>query len=328
MSIRHSLFCLHSLSLMAPIPMLALALRPAYLLPTLLLTLGTVVLTIVLGAAALPAQAQAPDPAPDTTWTYDVTGRLSAAQAAYRNWQEGGLNTLSVSSSIDGRAIQRTTRWKQTYEMRLVFGIIQQDTLAVRKSEDLIRLGAALQYRGDGFFRVFNPTIAAGLRTQFAEGLDYEGDPFGEGREPPVKSSDFFAPATITQSLGLIYTPSDWVSQRISAAGKQTVVTIDRLRPLYDVNVDDVARWEAGVESVTALDRELFENVRLQSTLTTFLAVNQPEPPDVLWENLLTMQVNSWLSTQVEYVLLYDDNTSTAVQMKEVLSVGVTFSIL
>ena len=279
---------------------------------------------------AAPAQAQEADEeaARDTTWTYDLAGRLSASQAAYRNWQEGGLSTLSLSSSIDGSAIQLTDRWKQTYQMRLVYGIIQQDTLNVRKSEDLIRLNAALQYRGDDIFSVLNPTIAAGLRTQFAEGFDYEEDPFGEGRETPVKSSDFFSPATFTQSIGLTYSPADWFSQRISAAGKQTVVVIDRLRPLYDVNPDHVARWEAGVESVTELDREIVPNVRWQSTLTAFLAVNQPEPPDILWENLVNMRVNSWLSTQLEYVLLYDKNTSNAIQMKEVLSVGLTFAIL
>lgn len=301
-------------------------------MPRLALLFGRafVLFLLVCSVAWLPARAQqqASPATPDTSWTYDLAGRLAASQAAYRNWQEGGLNTISVSSSIDGRAVQRTDRWKQTYEMRLVYGIIQQDTLAVRKSEDLIRLGAALQYRGDDIFSILNPTIAAQLRTQFAEGFDYEKDPFGEGRDTPVKSSDFFAPATFTQSLGLTYSPAEWFSQRISAAGKQTFVLIERLRPLYDVDPAHVARWEAGVESVTALDREIFSDVRWQSTLTGFLAVNQPEPPDVLWENLIDMRVNSWITTQLEYVLIFDQNTSEALQMKEVFSLGITFDIL
>jgi hypothetical protein len=40
------------------------------------------------------------------------------------------------------------------------------------------------------------------------------------------------------------------------------------------------------------------------------------------------MKVNDWLSTNLEFVALYDQNTVDAIQLKEVLSVGVSFALL
>jgi hypothetical protein len=62
--------------------------------------------------------------------------------------------------------------------------------------------------------------------------------------------------------------------------------------------------------------------------LNLFQTLTQREPLDVLWENVITMKVNSWLNVGLEYVMLYDANRSDAVQIKEVLSVGVSLALL
>lgn len=289
-----------------------------------------VTVLFIVGILGRPLHAQSVE-VPDSVdggWNIDLAGKLAGSQAAYRNWQEGGLNTLALTSTLDGRLEYETDRWVQAYDMRWSFGIIQQDTLAVRKAEDLIRMGGALRYKGNGFFRIFNPTIALGLRTQFAAGFNYDEDPFGEERPLPVKTSDLFSPATLTQSLGLTFDRGSWFSQRLSAASKETVVLIDRLRPLYDVDPTRNVLYEIGVESVTAVDREVFRNVQIQSTLSLFKAVVEPEPVDVIWETLITMRVNSWLNVGFEWVNIYDANRSEAVQIKEALSVGISFEII
>ena len=288
--------------------------------------------------AAPRAQAQETEVSADTaqvpldgSWVKSLTGKLSGSQAAYNNWQEGGLNTLAVTSSLDGKFVRGGEHWIQTYELRLTFGLVQQDTLSVRKSSDLIRLGAGLQYRGDGLLQTFRPTISAALRTQFADGFNYDEDPFEDEveRDPPVKTSEFFSPAVLTQSLGLTYEPAAWISTRFGVAGKETVVRDPGLRVLYDVNPDKVVRAEGGIESETTVDREVFTNIRYQSRLNLFQSVTaESEPLDVLWENVITMEVNSWLNVGLEYVMLYDANRSDDVQIKEVLSVGVSFALL
>lgn len=286
---------------------------------------------MLLGAPNAWAQDAEDEVPPNGAWTKSLTGKLAGSQAAYNNWQEGGLNTLAVTSTVDGKFVRGGEHWIQTYELRFAFGLVQQDTLSVRKSDDLIRLGAGLQYRGDGMLQTFRPTISAALRTQFADGFNYDEDPFEDGvdRDLPVKTSSFFSPAVFTQSLGLTYEPAPWISTRLGIAGKETIVNDPGLRVLYDVDSDDLLRAEGGIESETSVDRELFMNVRYQSRLNLFQSVTaSSEPLDVLWENVITMRVNSWLNVGLEYVMLYDANRSDDVQIKEVLSVGVSLALL
>lgn len=308
--------------------------------------LGGTVLILMLVVFGGPVHAQPGVPAPpdpnesptsdtaDAEWSYELTSKFRVSQAAYKDWQEGGLNSLAFATSLDGSAEREGDLWAQAYDMRLALGFIDQESQRIRKSEDLIRLQANLQYQGDDFFARFSPTLAGALRTQFAEGFDYSGNPYPEGhpragREPPVKTAAFFAPGTITESLGLTYQPYESFSIRFGVASKQTIVRKEDFRVLYGVDEDDLARIEAGGQFVSVLDQRLTENIRYQSQLNVFFAVNQLEnPPDVIWENVVNLEVNSWLSTDLEFVAVFDEDTTKALQLKEVISVGLSFTLL
>jgi hypothetical protein len=309
---------------------------------------GTLTLGLLLSLlpAAAPAQSveQPKDPSgavadSATGWTYDATAGLNASQAAYKNWEEGaGNNSLAFSAGIYGQAAKRGEHWIQLHEIQLDFGIIDQEEQELRKAEDLIQLNTSLRYDGDGFFHIFNPTIAGNLRTQFAKGFDYTENPFdgevesGDPRlnlDTPVQTSEFFSPAFITESIGLTYEPLTSVTFRLGAASKQTVVLDRDYRVLYGVSESKNARVEAGAEFAAAVDRNLTENIRYRSQLNAFYAANATEePPDARWQNTITLKVNDWLSTDLEFVALYDEDITNAIQLKETISVGVSFALL
>lgn len=282
------------------------------------------------------------DPVSDTatsSWHYMTRARFDLSQAAYKDWKEGGgNNSLVVEGNLRAGAERRGELWAQSHETRLAFGIFNQEDQELRKAEDRIQVQSNLQYQGDGFFRVFNPTLAGNLRTQFASGFDYDSNPFeGEvpstdprlNQDPPVETSAFFAPAFITESLGLTYEPADVLTVRLGAASKQTVVVEENFRELYSVDSDALARVEAGSEFASSLNAKLSENIRYRSDLNVFFAFNLAEdPPDILWENTVSMSVNDWLSTDLEFTALYDKNTTDAVQLKETISVGLSFDLL
>lgn len=290
-------------------------------------------LLLLLPAPALAQEEAAEEAGEDSLGVWDLTlsSKLSGSQAAFQNWTEGGINALAVTAGFSGKANRTTERWEQTYDLRLSFGLVRQDTLDLRKADDLIRLGASLQYEGNGFLRTFNPTLAATARTQFATGFNYDEVPdelqpeVGPERDTPVKVSAFMSPGTFTQTVGLTYDPRPWIAQRVGLSSKQTVVTIERLRPLYGLASGNQVRVEVGLASTTEFDRELFENVRLKSTLGLFAAFNDVDQPDATFENILTMQVNKWLGVDFEFTTLYDRDISEDLQVKEVLSVGVTY---
>ncbi len=272
---------------------------------------------------------QAADTVSVNQWITGLRFDLSATQVGFQNWAEGGTNSFSVSTRLDGHALRGGEDWRQSYRIRLGFGVINQEDDGFRKSEDIVRLAAAFLNRGErGFFHTFQPTISAELRTQFASGFNFREDPFGEDRDPPVKVSEFFSPATITQSVGLTYEPISWFQQRLGVGAKQTVVAVPRLRELYGVDPDSPIRFQLGMQSDTNVDVQLAENIRYISGLTLFAAFDQDDLPDMLWENQIRMSVNSFLDVRFEFTAFFDRDVSRALQMKEVLAVGVSFDLI
>lgn len=263
-----------------------------------------------------------------STWDVGLIGKLNGSQAGFQNWAEGGVNTLALSTGVEGIAEQVVGTWTQKHSVRLSFGIVKQDTLAFRKAEDLIRLTTTLNYVGEGSLKLFQPTVSAGIRSQFAPGFNFEKNPFGDGRQPPVKVSDFLSPATFTQSAGFAWKPTVWFSQRLGLGAKETVVMIERLRTLYGVDPSSSTRFEFGMEAFTDFDKEIVKNVHYKSTLGLFAAFNNPDLPDYLWENLVTMKVNSWMKVNFEWSLLFDEDVSSDLQVKEVFSVGISYAFL
>lgn len=284
----------------------------------------TLIVFLAFGMLVPAASAQdAPEEIPPG-WRTGLVTKLAGSQVGFSNWQGGGINSLAFTAGMEGEAHKESERWQQKVVVRLGIGAVKQDTLSLRKAEDVILLGYNLQRKGEGFFSKWTPTFDVAIRTQFIEGFDYD-------KQPEEKVSDFLSPAYITESLGLTHTAGDWFSQRFGFASKQTVVTRDELRPMYgfgEDELDQTARVELGFESQTQIKLEVFENVTYKSTLSLFDSFNAPETPDALWENLVTMKVNDWLQTNFELVLLYDDDVTSDVQLKEVFSVGVAFTLL
>ncbi len=285
-------------------------------------------LLLLLGLLLVVSSVSAQDADSLARWQRSLVGTVNASQAAYSNWTQGGLNTIAGTAALDGKAERETPMWQQTHKARFAFGLVKQDTLAVRKADDVIRLETTLRYRGDGFFHRFQPTAAVSFRSQFTSGYDYGKNPFGDGRKPPVEVSDFFAPATFNQALGLTYQPSRSLKQRVGIGSKQTIVARPSLRPLYNMGRDRLARVEAGLEARTEVDVALMENVRYTSSLGLFAAFNKPETPDVTWDNEVVMKVNRWLTTNLQASLLFDRDQSPRPQIKEVFSIGLSFVLI
>ncbi len=270
-------------------------------------------------------EAAEPDP---TAWTKSLVGKLAGSQAGFSNWAEGGVNSLAFSSGLDGRAEQNVFGWNQRYELRLAFGLVKQAEQDFRKAEDIMRLQGTYKHVGDGTLNSFSPTVAWSARTQFAPGRNYTKNQFAEERPLPQKVSDFLSPGVFSQSLGMTYQHAPWLSQRFGVAGKQTLVLIERLRELYSLDPDQQWRVEVGAEAFTDFEKELFEGVNVKSTLGLFAAFNRPESPDLYWENLVAMKVNSWLQVNLEWTLLKDDDVSDRLQLKEIFSVGIAYSFI
>ncbi len=284
-------------------------------------TLCLFVSLILMTALANEALAQDAAEVDSTGWQTEATASLNGSQASYSNWAEGGINSLAFTASVTGKAKKITENWLLNHDLRLALGSLKQDSLDFRKADDLIQYTGTFEYKNEDTFAKWHPTAALTFRSQFADGFNYK-------TSPETKVSTTLTPAILTQTLGFTNQPVEWFTWLIGIAGKETIVGVERFRPLYGNALDETMRLEAGFNTTATVDKDIFENVHLKSALNIFGAFNQLGNPDIRWENLLSMQVNSWLSVNFEYVTFYDRDISTKVQTKQVLSTGVSFKLL
>ena len=287
--------------------------------------------------APLAPEALAQPSAPDTLaaadgWLNDLGLQFAGSQAQYRNWQEGGIDAIAFSAQSEGVFYRVSGPFRQAHEVRFALGLVKQDTLSFRKADDVARYGFGLEYETGSPFR---PSFTATARTQFIAGFDYAPEageypdlPRGEFGE--VKVSDAFAPLVLSQSAGVVYDPGGGFTARTGLGLKETVVTIDRLQPVYGNAEGETVRVQAGLDAELRYRRPVFENVTLSSRLLAFQAFNQvgDQAPDVLFENRLTMQVNPVLNVTLDAAALFDRDVSEDLQLRQTLAVGLGFTLL
>jgi hypothetical protein len=69
------------------------------------------------------------------------------------------------------------------------------------------------------------------------------------------------------------------------------------------------------------------ENILLTSQLNLFSAFNQLDVWDVRWDNALTGKVNAYVNVQLLVQVLHEVAQTRRTQMKQVLAIGLTYSI-
>lgn len=286
-----------------------------------------------LTALAAGARAQEADTlAAEDGWRTALVASLAGNQSAFSNWQEGGVDALAATAALDGSFDRVVGRILTTQTLRLVYGVLRQDTLDLRKAQDVARYEVTAELASEAPLR---PAAGFSVRTQFAPGYDYSPEageypslPFVPGQE--LKVSDAFSPLVLNQTAGVAYRPGGGLVARLGLGLKETVVGIERLRPVHGNALDQPVRVEIGVDAEVVLERAVMENVTLRSRLATFQRFGQiaDEAPDGLFENVLLLEVNDLLNVRVEAVALYDADVSREVQLREVLSVGVSVGLL
>lgn len=261
-----------------------------------------------------------------------LAASLAASQASFQHWQEGGVNALAATARVEGAFDRLAGTLRLHHETRAAFGVVQQDTLPVRKAEDEIRYGFGAELRTG---RGVRPSAAFSAQSQFAPGYDVSPDSADyptlvvvPGRALQV--SAFGAPALFTQSVGLTARPGGGLVARAGVGLKETVVSIARLRPVYGNRPDEAVRVQAGLDAEVRLERPLAQNVRLRSRATAFQAFNQigTVAPDLRGELALLLRINPWLQVTLDGAALYDADVLDRVQLRQSLAVRLVLDVL
>lgn len=277
-----------------------------------------VLFSIALNAQTPPADTTSVVPGP---WKHSVVAGLNLTQVAFKDWAQGGENALSYAVSVNGRSQRQdtTTTWTNTY--KFAFGQTRLGIQGLRKTDDKIDVESVISYKIRAFV---DPYASVTLKTQFALGFTYDQ---ATGTKTAV--SKFFDPAYLTQTVGFGYQPVPEVKTRLGA-GLREVVTSTFVSYADDPATSQVEKIkvDGGLESVTNIDLALDDNLVFTSKLELFAAFHALDEVIIRADNTLAAKVNKFISVILNMQIINDRRVTPRTQVKETLSLGVSYTLI
>ncbi len=251
-------------------------------------------------------------------WKNSWIGTLNGAQAQYRNWSQGGVNTLAVTAGTRFTSRYEHERYVLDHVTSLKYGRARINGNEGRKTDDEIRIRNQVSRQfNDPQFSLIGQL---NFDTQFYEGYD---------KAYLNVVSTFMAPAYITETIGFAYTPEKNTQFNAGLSLKQTIVQDTTLSRRYGLKPNTSFRNEGGVSLGIRITRDVMSNVSYAGSADTFTNFKRPFSSTVVKiNNDFVGKINNFFTTNIQLAFIFDDNVTKDLQVKQVLSVGFSYTIL
>ena len=175
------------------------------------------------------------------------------------------------------------------------------------------------------------------FRTQFSKGYTFNEEVIPETR---FETTRFFSPAYIQTGPGLLWKHSDNLKVNISPTNARFIFVAsdftDPTNPLFQIDADsptyfgvdegETSRFEFGAFINAYAKFTPLKNITLENTLNLYSNyLEDPQNVDIDYTLNVLMKVNEYITTNVTFQAIYDDNTVEAFQIREALGIGVTY---
>ena len=145
-----------------------------------------------------------------------------------------------------------------------------------------------------------------------------------------IKISHFFSPAYFQSGPGMLWKKSDNLKVNIAPATSKLIFVHNHFTQLgsaFGVEQGKSNRFEFGAALNGYYKLNLMENISMENILNLYSNyLDKPQNVDIDYQMNLVMKINKYISTNVAFQALYDDNARGAFQIREVFGLGVNYS--
>lgn len=254
---------------------------------------------------------------PPPALTYKVYPSLALSQAAFKDWIEGGANSIAGTATLGAEIGYDDKKFIWNARFDAAFGLARFDTTDFRKTVDNLEVQTKVRYN---ISSDFYPQLLSTVRTQFASGFDYSV-------QPTKQISAFFDPAYLVQSFGLSYYRSDSLNASLGIAFREIIT--GRFNTFSDKpetpDVIERINFNTGIDFNAVWLVDVFPKVSFRTHLQTFSAFDRLQVWDVRSKNTLRFVINEVLFTQLSLTVVYQEILSKRVQIQETLALNVGY---
>ena len=272
-------------------------------------------------------------------WTKVTNMSLLFNQAAFNNqWQGGGTSNYAANFGLIHDA--NYSKDKLTWDNRIVidYGIAnQKDQEFTRKTNDRFELSSLVgkQIKGTPWYYSF----FLNARTQLTNGYD-----FGENDDGNVFRSEttkILSPGYFQAGLGILWKKSDNLKLNIAPATARLILVnsqftsvgqsqsaIDAFNQIgyFGVKANETSRFEFGAAIGGYGKFTLSKNIVMENVLNLYSNyLEDLKNVDIDYTISLVMSVNKWITANIAFQAIYDDNAVKGFQIREALGVGLTY---
>jgi hypothetical protein len=275
------------------------------------------ILCFVLTGLSMNAQDKEKDSV--SNWTKKGVFTLLFNQATFSNWIAGGENSVSgtVSVNYDFNYKKGDITWDNKIITK--YGISNVSGTGTRKTDDFFEFNSLL---GKKSGKYWSYSVLLNIRSQFTDGFDYSTN-------PKTVTSQFFAPGYVTLGPGMLYKKSDNFSFHVSPSTMKATYVSSELTAngsVFGVDQGETSRYELGFYAALFYKAKLMENVTMENIFNAYgNYLEDPQNIDINYQINFVMQINKYLSTNLNLHMIFDDNATTRVQFKQLFGLGVNY---
>jgi len=255
-------------------------------------------------------------------WTPSLIASANISQVAFNNWSKGGENALTYSFGVDWvMEYKSSSKWSFKNQLKGDWG--QSQT-----GDDITKITSNNAFNETVLFYdagwVVEPYASNFIRTPITAGYDYDVAPLEK-----QQIVAFFDPGYVTQSIGFAYEKSEIIQTRLGLAFDESFANKFALDYTDDPETAELEtfKFETGIESITDVKYEIFENVLYKAKLRLFSGFERLDTWDVGMDNKITAKVNDWLNVNFTYLVIYKVSESLKTQTQEAIQVGVVYNL-
>ena len=268
-------------------------------------------------------------------WKNSGNALFLVNQSSFSNWTSGGQSSISGTLKIDYNFNFSDNGWDWDTKVISNFGLNKiSGSDFLKKTDDRIEINSVLgkKFNNDIIGR-WSYSSFFNFQTQFAKGYRFGND--ANGNPNRTEKSRFFSPATIQLGVGMYWKKSKdlWVNVapmtgKLILVNRRFTENLNENQTYFGVKKGGNSRFELGASVRSYYKSEIFENVTMENRLSLYSDyLDRPQNIDFDCTFNFIMKVNQYVSTNLIFQFVYDDNEIKRVQVREVLGVGLNIDL-
>ena len=240
-------------------------------------------------------------------------------QSAFNNdWLGGGTANMAGNLGLNYDFNYKADKIVWDNKIIAAYGLTKLKGQEATKSDDRLEFMSLLGKKaGQGYWYY---SWYLNFKTQMDSGFDTASG---------TKISHFFSPAYLQTGPGMLWKKSNNLKVNIAPATSKLVFVHDHFTQLgsaFGVEQGKSSRFEFGAAVNGYYKLNLMENISMENILNLYSNyLDRPKNVDIDYQMNLVMKINKYISTNLAFQALYDDNARAAFQIREVFGLGVNY---